>query len=219
MPLPGLEHTDWELRCLTVGPLLMNAYLLSSPAAGVAALVDPGDDPDVLLAAVEASACRLSYLLCTHCHFDHISAAAMIQAEWDLPLLVHPHDRALIENLNGARAMYGFLPVATPRWELLPAGAGGKLPFAGGDLRWLQSPGHSPGHLIFHFGDSALVGDVIFAGSIGRTDLPGGDFDTLARSIRTLVYTMDEKTVLHTGHGPATTVGEEMASNPFVRLD
>ncbi len=219
MPLPGLEHTDWELRCLTVGPLLVNAYLLSSPAAGVAALVDPGDDPDVLLDAVDASGCRLAHLLCTHGHFDHISAAAMVQAEWDIPLLVHPDERVLIENLNGARAMYGFPPVAAPRFELLSSGREGRLPFADGQLRWFQAPGHSPGHLIFQLGGSALVGDVIFAGSIGRTDLPGGDFDTLANSIRTLVYTLNEKTVLHTGHGPATTVGEEMVSNPFVRLD
>ena len=219
MSLPGLEHTDWELRCLTVGPLLMNAYLLSSPSAGVAALVDPGDDPDVLLDAVESSGCRLAYLLCTHGHFDHVSAAAMIQAEWDLPLLVHPDERHLIESLNSTRAMYGFPPVATPRFELLPAGTEGALSFAGADLRWSLAPGHSSGHLIFHFGDSALVGDVIFAGSIGRTDLPGGAFDTLARSIRTILYTLHEKTVLHTGHGPATTVGEEMTSNPFVRLD
>lgn len=219
MPLPDRTDTDWNLRCLTVGPLMMNAYLLSSPSAGTAALVDPGDDPEVLLDAVEASGCELTHLLCTHGHFDHVSAAAAIQAEVDLPLLVHPAERTLVENLNGARAMYGFPPVTPPRCAWLPADAEGALPFAGEELRWVLAPGHSPGHLIFLVGRDALVGDVIFAGSIGRTDLPGGDFDTLARSIRECVYTLDEKTVLHSGHGPATTVGEEIRSNPFVRLD
>jgi len=217
MPLPGSTHTDWDLSCLTVGPLMMNAYLLSCPSAGVAALVDPGDDPEVLLDAIEATGCRLTHLLCTHGHFDHVSAGAAVQAEWDLPLLVHPDDLPLVENLGAARAMYGFPAVAAPRCETLPADPRGTIPLADGELRWDLAPGHSPGHLIYHLGDSALVGDVIFAGSIGRTDLPGGDFDTLAHSIRALVYTLDEKTVLHSGHGPATTVGDEMRSNPFVR--
>ena len=219
MPQPDPTTTDWTLRCLTVGPLMMNAYLLTAPAAGAAALVDPGDDPGVLLDAVEASGCELTHLLCTHGHFDHISCAAAIQAEIDLPLWVHPAERPLVENLNSARAMYGFPAVAQPRCEWLPDAAEGALPFAGADLPWVLAPGHSPGHLIFTLGADALVGDVIFMGSIGRTDLPGGDFETLARSIRERVYTLDEKTVLHSGHGPATTVGDEMRSNPFVRLD
>jgi glyoxylase-like metal-dependent hydrolase (beta-lactamase superfamily II) len=217
MPPIHRSPDDWELRCLTVGPLLMNAYLIVAPSAGEAALVDPGDDPEVLLDAVETSGCRLTRLLCTHGHFDHISAAARIQAEVDLPLLAHPRERRLIENLDGSRVMYGFPPVPPPRCAWLPDVASGTLGFAGAELPWRLAPGHSPGHVIYRVGTAALVGDVIFAGSIGRTDLPGGDFATLAASIREHVYTLDDGTVLHAGHGPTTTVGEEAARNPFVR--
>ncbi len=217
MPLPDLAHGDWTLTRLTVGPLMMNAYLLASPSAGEAVLVDPGDDADVLLDAVDASGCRLTGLLATHGHFDHISAAAEIQAEHDLPLLIHPDERPLVERLNDSRAFYGFPSVTSPRVETLPDAGNGRLPFADGELTWAHAPGHSPGHVIWYCGEAALVGDVIFAGSIGRTDLPGGDFDTLADSIRRHVYGLDEKTVLHSGHGPETTVGEEKRTNPFVR--
>jgi hydroxyacylglutathione hydrolase len=218
MPLPGLEHLDWTLRCLTVGPLMMNAYLLSSESTKAAILVDPGDEPDTLLDAIEASGCSLTALLCTHGHFDHISAAAEIQKVWDLPLLLHPAERPLGERLNASRAQYGFPSVTLPRFADLPSANEGFLPFADGQLRWIHAPGHSLGHVIFAFGETALVGDVIFAGSIGRTDFPGGDFDTLAATIRNHVYTLSEKTVLHSGHGPETSVGEEMRTNPFVRL-
>jgi len=197
---------------------MMNAYLLSSQSAQAAILVDPGDEPDTLLEAIESSGCPLTALLCTHGHFDHISAAAEIQAVWDLPLLLHTKERPLAEHLNASRAMYGFPSVTLPRLADLSDAGEGALPFADGQLRWIHTPGHSRGHVIFVFGETALVGDVIFADSIGRTDLPGGDFDTLAASIRRHVYTLSEKTVLHSGHGPATSVGEEMLSNPFVRM-
>lgn len=205
---------DWRLQSVTVGPLLMNAYLLSSRSAGEAVLVDPGDDPDALLAAIDASGCRLTALVCTHGHFDHVSAAAEIQAVWDLPLLHHPAEGPLLARLNETRAFYGFPPATPPRTAVL---GGDTLPFAGGRLRIAHVPGHSLGHVLYRWTGHALVGDVIFAGSVGRTDLPGADFATLARSIRNEIYTLDAETVLHPGHGPATTVGEEMRTNPFVR--
>ncbi len=205
---------DWNLQCLTVGPLMMNAWLLWSPAAGEAALIDPGDDPDVLLGAVEATGCRLTHLLATHGHFDHVSAAADVQKEWDLPLQRHPGDAFLIDGLNATRSMYGFPPCEEPKVADLDAAP---LPFAGATLDVRHAPGHCPGHLLFVFGSHAVVGDVIFHDSIGRTDLPGGDFDTLAASIRSEVYSLPDSTTLHPGHGPDTTVARERASNPFVR--
>lgn len=207
-------HDDWTIRTLTVGPLLMNAYLLSAPAAGECLLVDPGDDPEVLLQAIDDSGCRLSGLVCTHGHFDHISAAAAVQREWDLPLLHHRGDAFLVNGLNATRALYGFPPTETPRTAEFPAE---RLAFAGGEIELRHAPGHCPGHVLLVAGAAALVGDVIFQGSIGRTDLPGGDFEVLAASIREQVYSLDEETVLLPGHGPSTTVGEEMRTNPFVR--
>lgn len=210
----SVGRRDWRLSTFAVGPLMMNAYLLWSEEAGEAALFDPGDESGRLLAAIDHTGCRLTHLLCTHGHFDHISAAAEIQARWDLPLLHHPDDAFLLDGLREIRAAYGFPPVSPPRRAELPEGT---LPFAGGALDIAHVPGHCPGHVMFGLGAHALVGDVVFRESIGRTDLPGGDFDTLAASIRDHVYSMNDETVLHPGHGPITSVGHEKASNPFVR--
>ncbi len=213
MTHPDGSPPAWRLQTLVVGPLQMNAQLLCAPATAEAILVDPGDDPELLLDAVTDSGCRLVALICTHGHFDHVSAAAAIQKVWDLPLLHHPDEGALLAGLAASRAAYGFSTVPAPRTALLPGGA---LPFAGDRLRIAHAPGHSRGHVLFIWEGNALVGDVIFAGSVGRTDLPGGDFATLERSIRREVYTLDDETVLHPGHGPDTTVGRERRSNPFV---
>jgi len=201
---------------IPVGELQANAYLLTAPEAGVAALVDPGADPARLLRGIEASGCRLALLLCTHGHFDHVGAAAAVQRAWDLPLLVHPGDAPLIEQLPRYQELFGFPPTAVPRFEPLLAD-GLSLPLGDARLLVRHVPGHSPGHVMLLWDDDALVGDLIFAGSVGRTDLPGGDQELLASSIRQRVYTLPERTRLHPGHGPATTVGRERATNPFVR--
>ncbi|HPF35007.1 MAG TPA: MBL fold metallo-hydrolase [Candidatus Krumholzibacteria bacterium] len=209
--VPG---TDWTLERITVGPLLMNAYLLSSAGAGEALLIDPGDEPERLLAAVDATGCRLTGLLSTHGHFDHISAASAIQAAADLPLRHHPDETALVSHLNATRAAYGFPPAVPPRTaaDLTTA-----VPFAGGVIGVTHVPGHSPGHVMLTLPGHALVGDVIFYDSIGRTDLPGGSYEVLEASILNEVYVLDDATVLHPGHGPETTVAREAAENPFVR--
>lgn len=207
-------HGDWRLQCITVGPLMMNAYLLWSSAAGEALLADPGDEAERLLDAIDATGCRLRYLVATHGHFDHVSAAAEVQACWDLPLLRHPGDAFQFDRLNHIRGTYGFPPVTVPRTEDL---TDVPLPFADGEVEVTHVPGHCPGHVMLAAGGHALVGDVVFYDSIGRTDFPGGDFDVLAESIRTRVYALNEETVLHPGHGPSTSVGREMRENPFVR--
>ncbi len=207
---------NWILTRHPVGPLLTNAYLLASPDTSEALLFDPGDDAGVLLDAIEASGCRLVGLIGTHGHFDHIGAAAEIQSEWDLPLRHHPAEAAIVAGMNRHRAMYGF-PPATPPRAAGDLADGVALPFAGGALDVRHVPGHSPGHLLFAWEGNALVGDLIFADSVGRTDLPGGDAEALARSIRTVVYALPDATVLHPGHGVETTVGRERVGNPFVR--
>lgn len=210
-----MTANQWRLTCIPVGPLLMNSYLLESPAEGEALLIDPGDEPERLIAAVEAGGCELRGLLCTHGHFDHVAAAAAVQKRWDLPLLHHPADAELLAGMNEHQAMFGLPPTPMPRLEpgLDP---GEPIRFAGAEIAVRHVPGHSPGHVMFLWEGTALVGDLVFAGSVGRTDLPGGDFDTLARSIRESVYTLPDATVLHPGHGPSTTVGAERRSNPFV---
>jgi len=210
-----MSATDWRLTCIPVGPLQMNAYLLDSPDTAEVLLIDPGDEPDRLAAAVEATGHRLTGLICTHGHFDHIAAAAAIQKRWDLPLLHHPDETALIAGMNDHQRAFGFPPTPPPRLEA-SLEAGGLLAFGGAELAISHVPGHSPGHVMFFWEGNALVGDLVFAGSVGRTDLPGGDFDTLAHSIRESVYVLPGETTLHPGHGPATSVEREIRTNPFV---
>ena len=209
---------DWRVEVKPVGPLQMNAVLITGegPRGRESILVDPGAEPERLLRWIETAQGRLVALLATHGHFDHVGAAAEIQQEFDLPLRCHREDLDLIDQMPRIQEAYGFLPSAVPRC----AGDlddGVEIPFCGGAIGVRHVPGHSPGQTMFLLPGTVLVGDCLFAGSVGRTDLPGGDFETLEKSIRERIYTLPDETVVVCGHGPDTTVGREKATNPFVR--
>jgi hydroxyacylglutathione hydrolase len=210
---------NWNVKVIPVGPLQMNSVLLTSedgPKGPEAILIDPGDEPERLGALIEESGCRLTHLLATHGHFDHVGAAAAMQKMHDLPLRCHQDDLPLIENMQIIQAGYGFPASEIPRVQA-DLKHGDVLEFGGGTIEVSHVPGHSPGQLMFTFPGYALVGDCLFAGSVGRTDLPGGDFATLEKSIRERIYTLADDTVVVCGHGPDTTVGREKSTNPFVR--
>lgn len=210
---------NWNVEVVPVGPLQMNAVLLTAPDAPdgpEAVLIDPGEEPQRLISLIEKSGCRLTMLLATHGHFDHVGAAAALQEVYGLPLRCHAGDVPIIESMPQVQAAYGFPPTRVPRLQA-DLQDGMTLPFAGKTLGVRHVPGHSPGQVMFTFAGYALVGDCLFYGSVGRTDLPGGDFATLEKSIRERIYTLADETVVVSGHGPDTTVGREKATNPFVR--
>ncbi len=214
--------TPWNLEVIAVGPLQMNAVLLTAtgPEGGEAILFDPGDEAPRLLAKIESSGCRLTHLLATHCHFDHIGCGSEIQATYDLPLKCHAGAVPVIERLQASQTMWGFEATPTPRYEADLAD-GDTIAFAGQEITVHHVPGHSPGQVMYLLPGlapvHALVGDCIFHGGVGRTDLPGGDFATLEKSIRERIYTLPDEVIIVPGHGPDTTVGHEKATNPFVR--
>ncbi len=207
-----------KVTVVPVGPLQMNSIILSAegPDGPEAILIDPGSEPERLLQLIEESGCRLTALLATHGHFDHVEGAAEIQKVHNLPLRCHVADQPIIEIMQQAQNSYGLPVTEFPEFKT-DLVDGGSISFAGMEISVTHVPGHSPGQLMFRIPGYAIVGDCLFAGSIGRTDLPGGDFATLEKSIREQIYVLDDDTIVVSGHGPDTTVGRERSSNPFVR--
>jgi hydroxyacylglutathione hydrolase len=202
----------------TVGPVQTNAYLVADANTGMAAVIDPGWDGKRILAEAEKNGWRIGHLWYTHAHFDHIGgAAAIADALNPLPLVaLHPADHDLWK-VGGGGSIFGFKidPGPEPGIDLFD-GQVMQL----GDVRFevRTTPGHTPGHCVFYCAEEAVLfsGDLIFQGSVGRTDLPGGDFNTLVRSINTQVFTLPDETRILSGHGLETRVGIEKKYNPFV---
>ena len=205
------------VEMLPVGPLQANCYLLADEASQRALIIDPGDDPERILARLRRLGLTPEAIVATHGHFDHIGAVRAVRAATGAPFLALREEREMLEAAPVRAQMFGFVvdpPPPADRWlapdEIVRAGA---LAFS-----VLHAPGHSPGHLILRGEGAAFVGDVVFAGSVGRTDLPGGDTETLFASIRTHVLPLSDETVLYPGHGPVTSVGRERTTNPFLLM-
>ena len=206
-----------EVRCFTGGGFAQNGYVAWCEATGQCVIVDPGAAAPDMVAAIEAGAGEVAAVLLTHAHFDHVEGLGVIRKYTDAPTYLHPADREMFDNLPAQAAMFGLSsPELDPPEREFEDGE--NFRFGKSAFKVIHTPGHSPGHVILHAENEGLVfvGDLIFAGSVGRTDLPGGDYQALFRNIREHVLTMPGDTQLFTGHGPATTAEHERTSNPFL---
>jgi len=206
-----------EVRSETVGPFAENSYFLFDPESREAVAIDPGDEADRLLEIVRRERLDVRAILNTHCHIDHVGAVSALKAATGAPFHIHAADRFLLDGLSAQAALFGLRPPAIPEIDGYLV-EGQTFELAGGRIaiRILETPGHSPGSVTFHAGDSLFSGDVLFQSSIGRTDLPGGDYETLLRSIRERLLRYPDATRVWPGHGPPTTIGRERETNPFL---
>ena len=213
--------TSLFLEVFPVGPIQANCVLLGDADAGEVVVIDPGDEGERIAERVRASGLRPTMILHTHGHLDHVAGTAELAQllGGTLPIGLHRDDIALYNNAPMQGQMFG-LEVEAPPEPTLWFEHGQKLAVGGLELEVRHTPGHSPGGVAFVVSGAddplVIVGDVLFAGSIGRTDLMGGSFPVLERSIREQLYTLPGPTRVVCGHGPDTTIGRERASNPFV---
>jgi len=205
------------IRALCLGPVETNCYVVGCSVTRKGVIIDPADDARSILRVVRDEGLAIVAVLVTHAHFDHIMAASEVVASTGVPLALHRGELPLYRQGGGA-ALFGMAPPELPEPELWLE-EGGSVAFGSHALEVLFTPGHSPGHVSLYEPEASVVfdGDVLFAGSIGRTDLPGGDHETLLASIRAKLAPLPGATRLFPGHGPPTTVAEELASNPWLQ--
>jgi hydroxyacylglutathione hydrolase len=206
-------------RTIPVTPFQQNCSIVWCDESMDAAVIDPGGELPRLLQAAREVDLQIGQVWLTHAHIDHAGAAGALAREFGCPIVgPHPGDQFWIDALAQQSAMFGF-PAAEPFTPTRWLADGDRVSVGRCELAVRHCPGHTPGHVVFHSATAkrAFVGDVLFAGSIGRTDFPGGDFDTLIASITQRLWPMGDDTVFIPGHGPESTFGDERRSNPYVR--
>jgi hydroxyacylglutathione hydrolase len=206
-----------DVETLTVGPVAENCFLVRRQGADRLLVVDPGEEAGRILAAVEATGAEVEAILVTHCHFDHIGAVAPVAAATGAPVYCPEIEVPVLADIMSYVPWEGFGPFDSYDADETVSG-GETLELAGLELDVVFTPGHSPGHVTYAIrGEPAIFsGDVLFQGSVGRVDLPGGDGPTLLASIAQLIERFPEETVVHPGHMGLTTLGAERATNPFL---
>jgi hydroxyacylglutathione hydrolase len=206
-----------EVRAFTVGPVAENCFIARRDGSDRGLIVDPGEEPDRILGAVAELGLTIDAILLTHCHFDHIGAVAPVAKATGAPVYCPEIEVPVLADIMSFVPWPGFGPYESYEADEKVAG-GERLELAGLEVDVLFTPGHSPGHVTYSIAaEQALFsGDVLFRGSVGRVDLPGGDWGTLVGSIRTLIERFPDETTVYPGHMEITTLGAERATNPFL---
>jgi hydroxyacylglutathione hydrolase len=200
-----------EMLTFQLSPVVTNCYVLKE--GGEALIIDPGEPAEELLASVADA--KVTMVFNTHCHFDHSAGNAGVIAATGAPLVCHQEAVPMLQAMEMQGQMFGVPITASPDPDRLVE-EGDTITVGSTSFEVLYTPGHAPGHVVL-VGDGVVFGgDVLFAGSIGRTDLPGGDHELLLESIKTKLLPLPDETVVYSGHGPPTTIGQERASNPFL---
>jgi hydroxyacylglutathione hydrolase len=204
------------IKKLEVGPIMANCFILGCESTKEAAVIDPGDDADRILMELAKSELKVKYLINTHGHFDHVSANKRMKEVTGAQIAIHPDDEPMLEELSRSAMMFGLSAENSPPADVVLK-HGDTISFGQITLEVIHTPGHSRGGICLYTKGHLFAGDTLFAGSIGRTDLPGGDYDTLISSIKNNLLGLDDDTIVYTGHGPETTIGREKQTNPFIR--
>jgi hydroxyacylglutathione hydrolase len=206
-----------DVQMITVGPVAENCFVLRHEGSGHGLIVDPGDDPDRILATVEEMGAKIEAILITHCHFDHIGAVSPVATVTGAPVYCSEMETPMLADIMAYVPFPGIGPYESYEADETVKG-GETLELAGMTIDVIATPGHSPGHVTYSVRDEEAMfsGDVLFQGSVGRVDLPGGDGPTLMRSIRKLLDAHPPETGVYPGHMGVTTLGAERATNPFL---
>lgn len=209
------------LQVLAVPPFFKNGFVVGCEATRQAVLIDPGDEVEALLAFAEQRALDIRHILLTHAHVDHVTGVGLAKRALGVPIHLHQADLFLYEDAAEHGRLFGLRVDAPPPVDRFYA-AGEVIGFGEYEVRPHHTPGHCPGGVCLQIGRAGepgrdlFVGDTLFAGSIGRTDLPGGDYDTLISSIRNVLFAFGDDATVYPGHGPSTTIGQERRTNPFL---
>ena len=204
------------IKKLEVGPIMANCFILGCENTKECVVIDPGDDAETILMALAKLSLTVKYLINTHGHFDHVGANKKMKEVTQATLAIHPDDEPMLMELSKSASMFGLTAENSPPADLL-LNHGDQVSFGDITLEVIHTPGHSMGGICLYTKGHLFAGDTLFAGSIGRTDLPGGNYDTLIASIKTKLFDLPDDTIVYTGHGPETSIGNEKRVNPFLR--
>jgi len=211
---PKAEN-NMKIETIPVSSFAMNCYLVADPESDEAIYIDPGAEAEILIEKILKQSLHLKYVINTHCHVDHTAEVSTVIDYFKVPFYIHRGDIPLLDILQEQGNFFGLNVQARPQVTDF-VDEGDNIKFGKLTASILHTPGHSPGGISIRINNSVFVGDCLFMDSIGRTDLPGGDYNTLITSIKTKLLTLDDSTIVYPGHGPATTIGRERNNNPFL---